>query len=474
MILKKRICYLVSHGFAARMLLHSDLVGELNRNGIEIVVLSKEASGSAFGIIEQKGRLSFVEADYTESKLTHGQLSEIRRYLREPIEDNAALWSRHLYNQNSAKKWIRVRAWVALKLHRAASRLPMIRKLFEFFDRRIHHSSSLRSQFQSIQPDAVVSTYPVSSFESACLLEAQKLGIPTIGHLLSWDNITCKGKFISVPEHFIAWGPIMKQELIEHYAILPKNIYECGVPHFDQHLKLISPAVKKSELEHLGLDPRHPYLFFGMSAPIFAPHEIDIVEWLSKKVTSGEFGVNMQLVIRPHPQNVSGNMADQSWLPRLKALRSKHVGLNLPKISDSKLAWNMDLEDLKIMVNLLAGCSICLNSGSTLSIDALFHDKPVIVTMFDADQVLPWCKSARRIRDYPHYAKLLATKAIKVADNYALLTSQIKDYISCPGLDSERRHAALKLECGEPDGQSVSRVAKGICSILTNDSEKAQ
>ncbi len=448
------------------MVLHSDLVPQLVAAGIETVVL---APNSAKGSLEKfSGKhLSVATAPLEKSRLRMS-LGDARRYLREPIRDNAALWSRHLYFANGmAGTYSKYRAKLNYLAHRVLYRSRWAHRAFDAFDRSRHRSRLIREKLAELKPDLVVATYPVTSFEVAGLLEAQSLGIPTVGHLLSWDNITCKGRFPAVPRYFVSWGPIMSAELNEHYGIDRNGIYECGVPHFDAHKQLVDRACQQRTLRELGLEPAKPFLFFGMSAPIFAPHEIDVVEWLSKRILENRFGSEMQLVIRPHPQNVSGNMADASWLPRLKALIGPRIGLNLPLLTENGLDWDMQQDDLKILVNLLAGCSVSLNSGSTLSIDALAHDKPVIVTLFDADQELPWWQSARRIREYPHYKKLLALGGVSAVSSFAELESEITSYLAEPARRSSGRRETIAAECRAIDGSSSKRVAEALREIAT-------
>ena len=125
-------------------------------------------------------------------------------------------------------------------------------------DRRIHRSANLVEQLRQLKPDLLVSSYPVTAFEVSALLAAKELRIPTVGHLLSWDNITCKGKFTVVPDYFISWGNVMSGELQQHYAVAPERIFECGVPHFDAHLQMVNPATLQTELNRLGLKPGKP------------------------------------------------------------------------------------------------------------------------------------------------------------------------------------------------------------------------
>ena len=467
-----KVCYLLSHGFAARMVLQSGLLEELRTRGVQTSVLVQRGAESALQEHAESGLLQSHPTDFQPGKLTHGQLSELRRYFREPIRQNPALWSRHVFNRNSGKGWIRWRADLFMLLHRLFHPFHAARRFFSGIDCWVHRSRSVRAALQTLQPDLVVSTYPVSSFESSGLIEAQSLGIRTIGHLLSWDNITCKGRFVTVPDEFVSWGPIMTSELNEQYGVVADRVRECGVPHFDAHLKLVDSRVQSESLQAMGLDPSCPYLFFGMSSPIFAPNEIDVVEWLAQEVSSNRFGPDVQLVVRPHPQNVTGHFADLSWLPRIKALASSRVGVNMPLLGDDGLAWNMQSEDLGVLVNLIGGCRICLNSGSTLSIDALMHGKPVVVTFFDADEDHPWWKSAGRIKEFPHYRKLLDTGAVRPVFDFDELTCAINGYLEDPSRDSAERKSGIAQECGVVDGCAAERVANAIVEFANPHGSK--
>ena len=130
----------------------------------------------------------------------------------------------------------------------------------------------------------------------------------------------------------------MMNEIHDYYDIPRDRISICGAAHFDAHVQAVDRAVVEATLDSLGLDPEQPYLFFGMSSPYFAPHEIDIIEWLAGAIRKNVFGPSLQLAVRPHPQNVSGNMADPTWLPRLEALRGERVGIDYPSLQEESVA----------------------------------------------------------------------------------------------------------------------------------------
>jgi hypothetical protein len=452
------------------MVLHSQLADTIAKRFGQLTLCCPASAADSLAPFACNGNAIVLGVPYSLKNVVRGQLSEARRYLREPIQDNAALWSRHLYYCNGSTRLLhRAQSTIYYLGHRLLYGNAFAHRCFDALDRTAHRSREINAQFREMKPDVVVSTYPISAFETSCLFEAKDLGIPTVGHLLSWDNITCKGRFAAPPDYYLSWGPVMSEELQEVYGVPPGRIFECGVPHFDEHKRLADAGYRAMVIRQLGLRADRPYLLFGMSAPIFSPHEIDVVEWLAAQVNQGRFGREMQLIIRPHPQNVLGNMADPSWLPRLEALRSDRVALNKPLLLDGGLQWGMETEDMKVLVNLLAGCSVCLNSGSTLSIDALIHDKPVVVTLFDADRELPWWQSARRIREFPHYRKLLAMGGVQAVGSYAQLADALNKYLQDQRHDRDGRARTVASQCGIVDGNASSRAADAILRILTID-----
>ncbi len=469
---KLDVLYVISHGFSARMILHSDVIPELKKRGLSVGVITPDAREPS--MIDLAARLGIAaEPPPAEpSRLQRLVVGRMQRYFFEDIEKNPALWAKHVRERETRSRLAGLSPALLLQLNRAARRFERIPRTVDGMQRRLLESEPVAACLRRLAPTLVVSTYPVNFVEAAFTHEAGRAGIATVGHLLSWDNITCKGRFPAPARYYVSWGPIMSGELGETYGIPTSDVYECGVPHFDSHVRGRDRTYTAQIVKDLGLDPARPYLFFGMSSPYFAPHEIDVVEWLAAEVQKNRWGEDVQLVVRPHPQNVTGNMADASWLPRLEALVGPRVAVDYPRLQKSRLLWNMQEGDLPRLANLIAGCAICLNSGSTLAIDAIIHDKPVILTCFDAGFELPWWRSARRVLDYRHIAKMVALGGVRVCGSSAELAAAVSDYLDDPGRDSDGRGRTRERECGACDGRASARVADALADLVARVSGK--
>ncbi len=471
---------MISHGFAARMVFQTGLLAKLTERAqaAAVVVPDKEdenlksfCAEQGASLYQYKPQVNFFTVDYLFK----------RKYFLEDIRRNPALWAKHLravYGNKSRNPYIRLRPFYYYLVYLLVQRFPALRRRFLRQEDRLLRDEKAEELLKEIDPALVVATYPINLPESVLLRSARRLGTPTVIHLLSWDNISCKGYFPALADYYIAWGAVMKEEFMSYYGIPADRIFACGVPHFDQHRPFremlnrgfSSAAIAGDYLEALGLDRQKPYLFIALSSPVFCPRGIDVAEWLAAQVQRNVYGEDMQLIVRPHPQNVQSKMADFSWLPRLRALEGKRVAVDYPDLVESELPWSMKAEDMRRLSALLAGASITLNFGSTVTIDALMVGRPVIISAFDGEERLPWWQSARRQMDYAYFQKLLEMGGAKVAYDYTALDSYIKHYLRWPEADRAAREYALRQECGEPDGRATERVANVLLRLAKKHS----
>ncbi len=474
--LEKPVCYLVSHGFAARMVFQTGLPAKLTAAGRPVAVIAPDAEDANLKYFCEKQNVSLYPYRPPVNFFTVDYLFK-RKYFLEDIRNNPALWAKHLralYGNKSRNPYIRLRPWFYYGVYWLVKRFPVLRKRFLRREEKLLRDRAAEELLQKIDPALVVATYPINLPESILLRAAQRLGITTVIHLLSWDNITCKGYFPALADYYIAWGEIMKEEFLAYYGMPEDRVFPCGVPHFDAHIPFRkkldeeghSPALASPFLEALGLKKERPYLFMALSSPVFCPRGMDVAEWLAKRVEEGIYGEEMQLVVRPHPQNVQSKMADFSWLPRLRALESERVAVDYPDLVESELPWSMQAKDMQRLSALLAGAAVTINFGSTVSIDALMVGRPVIIAAFDGDEQLPWWQSARRQMDYGYYKKLIDMGGVKVAYDYDQFDKWIRAYLAAPEADRDAREYALRRECGEPDGHATDRVAEVLSTLV--------
>lgn len=456
----KKIVYLVSHGFAARMLTQTHLMGRLSANGHSLSLICPDANDPVLKSYCREWNINLLSFK-SNKYIWKSNYSLYRSYFLEDIRSNQALYEKHYYESHRMKSrffFLKFMPRLLMAVHVLFKKFPILRSLYSGLEKQLLKDRKAVALLNKLAPDLVISTYPANIHEGVLLFNASRNKIPTIIHLLSWDNISSKGRFYTMADHYIVWGPIMRKELQQYYPIQNKSIFECGVPHFDLHHQIKTDPNCDQYIRDTGIQTEKPYLLFGMSSPRFVPNEIEIVENLAAKIENDYFGPDLQMLIRPHPQNVQGGMADMSWLPRLKKLESQRVHIFYPLLVESKMPWSMERIDMKKLAAVLSNCLVCINSCSTLSIDALMAGKSSIAPMFDGSQSLPYWSSAKRLLKYIHIEQLVQLKGIEVAENYETLDHFIKLYQMNPTERYQTARNAKIQECGEDDGMATEKV----------------
>jgi hypothetical protein len=247
------------------------------------------------------------------------------------------------------------------------------------------------------------------------------------------------------------------------------------VAHFDVYHQKDQFIPRTILLERLGLPQSLPYIFHGMVAPYSCPNELEILAWLVEQVKNDGFAKPCALVIRPHPQSISGVYARSSReLEKLQSLTGPRVALDMPPVLSQQLAWDLPKSDMYHLASLLSGSAMCLNASSTLCLDACALDRPVINVGFDGSVELPYARSARRGLDYTHMAKLLALGGVRVARSFGELKQHINAYLRNPRLETEQRALAAAQECGPQDGRAAERISRTLYRLASASSYPAE
>jgi hypothetical protein len=463
-----RIVFLLTHGFAARTVLRSGVASGLIGQHAEVMIISQNADEDYFQRECAKERVILEYAPRSIGRIADWFRAN-RPYLLDDVMNNVALRTKHereYYNRP-------VSGFTLAMVNRTFAKTSLFRKASRAFERRVNRSKDVERLLAKLRPDLLVLSTPFGTEETLYLLHAKELEIPTVCQMLSWDNITSKGTPLLMPNYFISWGPMMTEEIVNLYHFPRNKIYECGVSHFDVYHKKDQFTQRDVLLGKLGLPPDRPYIFYGMVAPYSCPNELDILRWMVEQVNRDAFAQPCSLVIRPHPQSISGIYARSGTeLAKLQSLAGPRVALDMPPVLSERLAWDLPKSDMYQLASLLFHSVMCLNANSTLCLDACILDRPVINIAFDGLEDLPYEHSARRGPDYLHMAKLLALGGIRLARNFDELGRHINAYFHNPRLEQAGRRRSAMQECGLQDGQATERIADVLTQLSRNRSSR--
>jgi hypothetical protein len=217
LLLKNKIdiAYIVSHGFAARMVMQTDLLKKLSQKGQNIALVSPDANDANLKKYCDEHHIKLIEYK-TQNLRWSGFYMEKRKYFLENIEENAALYEKHIWatKYNESKNPIsHILPWYGILCYKLIKVFPSIKNKFFKNEKKHLKNEKAIELLTEFEIQLVVSTYPVAYVEAELLHAAECLGIKRIIHLLSWDNISCKGRFPALADDYIAWGPIMYPQI---------------------------------------------------------------------------------------------------------------------------------------------------------------------------------------------------------------------------------------------------------------------
>jgi CDP-glycerol glycerophosphotransferase (TagB/SpsB family) len=109
---------------------------------------------------------------------------------------------------------------------------------------------------------------------------------------------------------------------------------------------------------------------------------------------------------------------------------------------------------------------VIITFASTLAIDAIVFNKPVIFIGFDGKPDCEYWESLRRFYDFDHQRSLLDADGIKLANSLNELIEYVKSYIHNSDLDKEEREKIINDRCWKLDGKSSERLAYVLIRFL--------
>ncbi len=324
----------------------------------------------------------------------------------------------------------------------------------------------MEAVLRKASPALLVTGTPGTEHLDALLLRAaRRLGIPTLCVVLSWDNLTSKGHMAVRPDRLVVWNERMRQEAIELHDYSPDAVDVAGVAHFDVYARPEQQLSRAAVCRRLELDPERKILVFGTVSPYLFRYNLEVAEVLARAVADGRISPPAQLVVRLHPQSISGIYADD--LDAYRRLQQRYAGLmalDLPQVINSGLQWALPDDEMVWLASLLKWADVSLTVGSTLAIDAAMCDTPIVGVAFDGFQRLPYSRSIRRAYDYTHYRPLVETGGLHLAGSEEEMIHVINRYLADHDLDSDGRARIVREQAWQLDGRSGERVAQLIAA----------
>lgn len=302
---------------------------------------------------------------------------------------------------------------------------------------------------QQDRPDLVFFTHQRPSYLAPFLYAAQKVKLKTCSFIFSWDNLSSKGRMLGNFDHFLVWSDLMKKELIQFYPNTnPETVKVVGTPQFEPYFMPKYKMEREDFLQRFQLDGSKKIICFSCADKSIGGNDPLVIQLIAEYIRQGKLAVDAQLLVRTSPaeepsrfQTVQEAYPEVKWNhPEWIQTRSDH-----DQIWSQRVPSEADVFDLRALIEY---CDINVNMLSTMSLDFMLFDKPVINTVLG--NATNGFYNDSRFLNYEHIKAVIATKATRISKTEAELLQALNDYLTNPKLDSAERDALLTLEVCKP------------------------
>ena len=311
------------------------------------------------------------------------------------------------------------------------------------------------------QPTHVFFTHQRPPFLAPFLVAAKQLKLPASTFIFSWDNLASKGRMLGTFDHFLVWSDLMKAELLYFYPrVKSDNVMVVGTPQFEPYVMLNYKTTKEYFLKKFQLDAAKKVVCYSCADVSIGKNDPVVITAIANAIRSNAMNSQVQLLVRTSPAEDDA---------RFKAIREAfpEIKWNVPKWTLTREnhaeSWSQRVpseEDIKDLRALLEYADLNVNMCSTMSLDFMLFDKPVINTVFgNASNGL---YNDQRFLNYGHYKKVVESGAVTIAKNEEELIAQMNEALANPDERTEQRKAMIDLQISKDLVGTSKRIAETL------------
>lgn len=357
-------------------------------------------------------------------------------------------------------------------------------KVIYFFTRLIHSDGSIlvaeklqflffsqnkitQSYLQLLKKDQTTHlffTHQRPPFLAPFLYAAQQLKIPTCTFIFSWDNLASKGRMLGGFDHFLVWSHLMKEELLYFYpTVSTDKVKVVGTPQFEPYVMPKYQTTASAFYAKFELDSSLKIICYSCADVSIGANDPIVIRAIATAIRNNAINTKVQLIVRTSPAE------DDS---RFRAIREEfsEIKWNVPKWiltrENHAETWSQRIpseEDIKDLRSVLEYVDLNINMCSTMSLDFMLFDKPVINTVFgNRDNGL---YDDQRFLNFSHFKKVVDSQSVTIAKNETELIQQINEALSNPNQRTLERKAMIDLQVSERLLGTSQRIASTLSHL---------
>lgn len=463
--MKPTIVIIIPRGEAIRNVIYTETLPILSQKA-RITLLSVVTDEKFVALAQPYVERTLPIREERETKLVRNFRALLYETHFRWINSGVAQYNRQL-NELKAKTFLqKLRLWATRAAVRPLANRPTLVALSQWEQRwsyRYRPTKEFDRLFAEIKPDLVYNASHIHGVNSGgiAIRVAKEMGIPTAGFVFSWDNLTSRSRIFEPYDTFLMWNEGMKRQLMGQYPYLrDEQVMVTGTPQFDFHFQPRFWLSREELCQRIGVDPSRPFVLYTTAVGPFFPEEYRTVQLVIALLKKIDLPQKPQLVVRIYPKAPD---------PMMLQLAEQKI----PDVIFPPMLWDLQwftpsVEDQPIYTSLLRECALGINAASTVSLELMMHNKPVINLGFDPPgSQLPHALRYSKHITFDHYRPVAESGGVRVAWSAEEMGQHLFSAWQHPEVSSQHQQAFLQQMFGKTlDGRSGERVAKALLKIL--------
>jgi len=322
---------------------------------------------------------------------------------------------------------------------------------------------SYHSLLKSEGFDLLFFTHQRPPFIAPLAFMAKKRKLKTASFIFSWDNLASKGRMAASFDYYLVWSHLMQQELLQFYPKVSENaIHIVGTPQFEPYVLERYASSKEDFYKKMHLDPTKKTICFSCGDISTSRNDELYITSLAELI--GKEIPDVNLLVRTSPaedpirfQKIVEQFPNIKWnYPKWFLSREGH-----------QETWSQRVPSVEDVIDLraiLEHSDLNINMLSTMSLDFMMFDKPVINIIFGTEN--NGLYNDQRFVAYEHIRIMLQTNATKLAKTLPELIQYINQYLNDGAIDASNRKDLIQIEVGKPLEGTSKRIAETLASLL--------
>lgn len=316
-------------------------------------------------------------------------------------------------------------------------------------------------QLAKHEPKVLFFTHQRPPYVVPLVAAAENLKIKTGSFIFSWDNLASKGRMAAKFDFYHVWSNLMKNELLHFYPSTDiEKVKVVGTPQFEPYVLKRYQRDKLEFFTKFSLVSNLKTLCFSCGDVSTSKNDPLYIETIAEAILNNSFGTTLNFLVRTSPAEEPD---------RFKYLQEKYPFIiwNFPKWElarkDHPEPWSQripSVEDLVDLRMILEYSDLGVNMCSTMSLDFMHFDKPVINPVFGSSE--NGLYNDQRFLKYAHYKKVVESDAVVIAKNKKELIDAINKQLHNYGEKRLARKELINLQIGKPLLGTGKRIAEKL------------